>query len=170
MRGTCFSFPTCRWKNITSGNFQSFLDFRNANTVLIEDSAAQKKEWRVSISPAEKFQVEQDLTNFLNSSAQLFGVSTKMNPQHMITSPMLQKWETYFGLEYRWCTQLQMNCILFSMLCCNEDNIFSENLPTSSDLRESLSDKQQSRILEEHNVNYQDAQLFSIFLCILMRR
>ena len=56
------------------------------------------------------------------------------------------------------------------MLCYNEDNIFSENLPTSSDLRESLSDKQESRILEEHNVNYQDAQLFSIFLCILMRR
>ena len=74
-----------------------FLDFRNANPVLIEDSAAQKKEWRVSISPAEKFQVEEHLTNFLNSSAQLFGVSTKMNPQHMITSPMLQKWETYFG-------------------------------------------------------------------------
>ena len=50
-----------------------------------------------------------------------------------------------------------MQCILFSMLFCNEDNIFSENLPTSSDLRESLSDKQQSRILEEHNANYQDA-------------
>ena len=47
-----------------------------------------------------------------------------------------------------------MHRILFSMLCYNEENIFSENLPTSSDLRESLSDKQQSRILEEHNVNY----------------
>ena len=74
-----------------------FLDFRNANPVLIEDLAAQKKEWGVSIIPAEKFQVEQDLTNFLNSSAQLLGVSTKMNPQHMITSPIFQKWETCFG-------------------------------------------------------------------------
>ena len=59
---------------------------------------------------------------------------------------------------------------IVTMLCYNEDNISSENLPTSSDLRESLSDKQESRILEEHNVNYQDAQLFSIFLRILMRR
>ena len=38
---------------------------------------------------------------------------------------------------------------IVTMLCYNEDNISSENLPTSSDLRESLSDKQESRILEE---------------------